>query len=140
MPSALVAGYNSSMMTVRSLRRALLGLALAFPLAAATRPIHLHLEKSDPAEGATVAAPGAIQLWFTQAPELAATRITLTSAAGDTVPTGAATRGTEAKAPIAFAVKKAMADGAYTVAWRTVGADGHTVRGTFTFTVKAGSR
>ncbi len=107
-------------------------------VAAAELP-HLRLKKSDPAEKAAVNSPTEIRLWFTERPELAATRVTVTNANGAAVNLGKLTRSDEADSPIIAAVSDALKDGVYKVEWRTMSKDGHPVRGTFQFTVKATS-
>lgn len=110
--------------------------ALALPLLLAARPFHLRLERSDPADGSTVAPPAAIQLWFSQRTELKVTRVVLRTAQGDTIRTGAAERAATAGAPVRVPVLTPLADGRYAADWRTMAADGHVVRGTIAFTVK----
>lgn len=110
---------------------------LALPLLLAALPFHLRLERSDPAAGSVVAPPTALQLWFSQRTELKATRVVLRGAQGDTVRTGAPERADAPQAPIRVPVLGALRDGAYTIDWRTMAADGHVVRGSIAFTVKA---
>lgn len=101
---------------------------------------HLRLVKSEPADHDTLsAAPSAIRLWFSQRAELRTTRVTVHSAAGDTVALGALTRGAGTDAPVVAPIVRAPADGAYTVEWRTMAGDGHIVRGSFGFVVRGTS-
>lgn len=98
---------------------------------------HLRLVRSEPADHDTLStAPQAIRLWFSQRAELRTTRVTVRSAAGDTVALGVLTRGAGADAPLVAPIVRAPADGAYTVEWRTMAGDGHIVRGSFGFTVR----
>ncbi len=106
-------------------------IAIAFPGAALA---HGLLRSSSPAAGSVLASPPtAIRLTFTEAPELAFTRIRLVGPAGD-VPLGPLEilPGMVAAAKIPGMLEQ----GVYRVEWRTAGADGHPVKGQFPFTVK----
>ena len=97
-------------------------------------PFHLHLLKSAPPANAVVtAAPDSIRLWFSQAPELRVTTVTVTGPGSATVPLAPLARGDSSL--VVAAVKGKMAAGAYTVAWRTMAKDGHVARGSFAFTL-----
>ena len=73
-----------------------LGLALVLPvLAAASRPAHLALLKSDPADGTTVHALSEIRLWFSAEPmDMGASSVTvrILGADGKVLATGNAVR------------------------------------------------
>ena len=115
------------------LRPALLVLALAVMLVTSASA-HMKLEKTEPAEGATLAsAPPHIQMWFTQEPDLAVTRVEL-SGPGGAVELGEA-HVMEAQTLMAT-VRGTMGDGSYTVTWQTAGDDGHLQKGEFSFEVK----
>jgi methionine-rich copper-binding protein CopC len=134
-------------MVLRSRSCTRLGAALAIAVmvgalggAAAPPVFHLHLVKSAPAADATVdAPPEAIRLWFSQQPELAVTSVRVTGPrpATATIPLAPLARGDSASVVVA-PVKRKMAPGSYTVAWRTMAKDGHVARGTFAFTVARG--
>lgn len=97
---------------------------------------HTHLVKSTPAAGGRVAAsPQVIRLWFTKEPKLAATRVTLVGAKGDTIPLGAVVRDRAEPRAVAVPVTTALHLGTYRVLWRTAAADGHSVHGQFDFLV-----
>ena len=98
---------------------------------------HLRLDRSSPADSSVVQAPKAVQLWFSQPTELGVTRVLVRSAAGDTIPTGPLRRAAAPRSPIEAPFTGTLAPGAYTVDWRTMAGDGHVVRGTFMFTVRA---
>lgn len=123
----------------RSLRRA----ALAAPIIAllalpSVAFAHAHLVRSEPSRGARLtAAPTMLRLWFSEAPQLAVTRVFLIGAGRDTIALGQP----EALAGggLAVAVTGALAPGSYTIEYRTAAADGHPVRGSYTFTLLAGS-
>jgi methionine-rich copper-binding protein CopC len=96
---------------------------------------HLRVQKSMPEADAILAAsPDHVQVWFSQAPDPAISRLTLEGADGE-IAVGATTvhddRSLKAMLP------SALAGGDYTVKWRTAGDDGHTQRGDFAFTVLA---
>ena len=89
---------------------------------------HAKLEKSEPADKATLSAPPAhVELWFNEKPDVKTSKIALRSAAG----------------PVKLGVVHSMADitgdmpdGAYTASWQTAGDDGHVLKGEFTFSLK----
>jgi methionine-rich copper-binding protein CopC len=95
---------------------------------------HTKLEKSEPAAGATVAAPKQIQLWFNEKIDVAVSKIELTSPSG-TVELGPP-HSMGGKTLMA-AVTGKIAAGTYTVAWQTAGDDGHVVKGDYTFSVSS---
>lgn len=101
---------------------------------------HLALVKSDPANAAKLTkSPKAIELWFSQKPNLKLTRIILTSARHDTLklrnPVIADTSGKRVSA----ALLATLPAGTYDVNWRTLSRDGHAVAGRFSFTVDSTS-
>lgn len=97
---------------------------------------HLALSKAEPAVNDTVnASPKSIKLWFTEPVQLAATGIKITGAAKHDVPLGALSIAAAAKSPAVAEIKEALKPGKYTVAWKTMAADGHPNKGTFVFTV-----
>lgn len=111
-------------------------LALVLPLLLGAAPFHLRLEKSDPADGATVTSPKAIRLWFSQPTQLPLTRITVTGPNAAKVATGAIRQDKEPKAPVEVPVPATLVPGRYQVSWRAMSADGHVVQGSFGFTVQ----
>ncbi len=110
------------------------------PLPSVDAPFHLRLEKSSPSEGeALTTSPKVIRLWFSMAPEMAVTSIKLADANGKAITLAAPRRGSAAKDPVEAEVTGALAAGTYTVAWKTSSKDGHPIKGTFSFSVKAGA-
>jgi hypothetical protein len=103
---------------------------LLFVGAMATAQAHSHLRSSTPAEGSTVPAPLQVVLGFSESSHLAA--LTLT-------------RGAEAAIKVEPLPKQAaqqltvplpkLGAGAWTLAWRVIGDDGHITHGTVHFTV-----
>jgi copper transport protein len=124
-----------------SLRRLLpVVLLLGAPLLTAagrspTLPRHLALRLSEPTDQSRLpVAPERISLWFTARPQLAFSRMTLRGgSASISLDTIVADTGNALHARI----PRALTAGVYRVAWQTASADGHPIRGEFTFTVLA---
>ena len=115
-------------------RRMMLGLAAGLALTMSVTVLaHMKMARSMQAADSTGANPAKIQIWVTQAPDKAVSRITLSGAAGD-VKLGALTIGADKS--MSAAVEGAMGDGAYKVAWQAAGDDGHVQKGEFSFTVR----
>jgi putative copper export protein/methionine-rich copper-binding protein CopC len=111
----------------------LAAMGLPAPLSAHTR-----LASSSPAQGDTVAAGlGRVGIRFTRPVEAELTSLTVLLGS-DTVASGPATpvAGSEGK-EFTFALPPGLAAGGYTVEWRTAGADGHIIRGTFAFVMRS---
>jgi putative copper export protein/methionine-rich copper-binding protein CopC len=107
--------------------------ALALPRAAGA---HTRLQSSAPAAGSTLAGPVAeVRLAFTTRVSAGLASVAVVSG-GDTVAAGplAAVEGTEGR-ELVFVLATPLAPGAYQVHWRAPGADGHVIRGDFSFTV-----
>lgn len=100
------------------------------------RSVHLALVKSAPANAAKLGkSPKAIELWFSQKPNLKLTRIVLTSARQDTLMLKSpALADTSGKHVSALLVADLPA-GNYDVNWRTLSRDGHAVAGKFSFMI-----
>ena len=99
---------------------------------------HFGLAKSIPDVDSSVQSPEQLQLWFTQAPQDGSVTIRLINAAGDLVQTGEPVRHTEVASLMEVQVGRLLDEGAYTLAWRGIGDDGHVVRNEFGFSVAAG--
>lgn len=116
--------------------------AVAFFAAAAApapsaQPLHFELAKSAPAADATVHAVTEVRLWFTQEPQDDATSIHVVDAEGEAVRTGKVARSVEDGREFSVALPEGLVPGTYQVAWRSMGDDGHVVRGNFAFSVMA---
>jgi len=98
---------------------------------------HFALSRSVPAADATVPSPSEVRLWFTQVAQAGSVGIRLIDARGAAVETGEPARDAEDGRVYAIAVRSVLPAGPYTVSWRGIGDDGHTVRGEFRFTVGA---
>ena len=108
---------------------------LAFP---GTALAHAHLRKSEPSANARLAsAPRYLRFWFSEAPELSLTTVTLLDAGGKAVTLSAPQRDRDGALAVRVEVAGTVAPGRYTVRWRTAGADGHPSNGTFAFVVAA---
>jgi methionine-rich copper-binding protein CopC len=95
---------------------------------------HTKLEKSVPADGATLtSAPTSIQLFFNEKPDLKVSKVEITGPSGK-VELGPAH--SMADKDIMAPVKGTLANGKYTVAWQTAGDDGHVRKGEFSFTIQ----
>lgn len=125
-----------------SSRRVLPAIVLLIaPALAAARgappPRHIAFLRSDPADKSRLSAPPQrISLWFTAKPQLVFSRIALTGPTGGlTLDTIAADTGNVLHARVPYA----LTPGEYAVTWQTASADGHPLRGHFTFTIGAGA-
>ena len=100
--------------------------------------MHLRLVKSSPsADTLLTSSPDAIRLWLSETPELGASMISLASASGSKIALNKLSLGKEAGAPLVATVGTQIAPGTYNVTWRTMSKDGHVVKGTFSFRLKA---
>lgn len=123
--------------TIKRLTLALASMVLCVGVAGGFAAFHTHLKRSAPSNGATLGdAPKALELWFTEKPELVATGITLSTASGSAVALAplAMSDGSDTAAVVA-AVHGTLAPGSYVIRWRTMARDGHPARGTLTFTL-----
>lgn len=95
---------------------------------------HMKLAKTLPAADSTVTSkPAKVQLWYSQAPDKAVSRITLAGPSG-AVKLGPVEVGSDKS--MSATVEGATPDGAYKVSWQTAGDDGHVQKGEFAFTVR----
>jgi hypothetical protein len=98
---------------------------------------HTGLASSEPAAGATVAAPVVeIVLVFSDAVRLTAVALIESEGAERTL--GAFAKETSARFVISIA--EPLQAGEYTITWRAVGADTHVVSGEIPFSVSSGPR
>ena len=119
----------------------LLGLLAFVLLTPATALAHGKLKSSAPAAGSHLSvAPTELRLTFTEATEVTFTRIELFGPDSQMVALGpiAFTDG-DARRVVVAAIRGALREGTYTVAWQMAGADGHPVRDRFTFMVMPGA-
>ena len=93
---------------------------------------HMKLEKSIPAEGATLTAPPAmIELTFNEAPDMAVSKLEIHGPATNAKLVGTHVMG---KALMAT-VQGDLPDGAYAIQWQGAGDDGHAQKGEVKFTL-----
>ena len=119
---------------------ALAGLCAISLAAASPQPFHAHLTRSEPMADSTVTtAPTTVKLWFSEAVQVAVTTIRVQAHDGSSMTSAPVhQQGTGAAAPLIATLPHPLANGRYTVTWRTMSADGHAVNGTFAFTVASG--
>src|SRR5512140_1115707 len=80
---------------------------------------HAQLRKSEPAASSTLlVAPSEVRLWFSEAPELAMTRLSLKDSTGAVIELGTVERG-DSKLSLRARVIGAVAPGRYTITWST---------------------
>ena len=97
---------------------------------------HARLVRSTPAADSTLAAPPpSLTLWFSEKPELRFTTLRLLDSAGAPMPLGPVAAPIGEAMAIAAPVAGSLANGKYTVVWRTAAADGHATAGRFSFVV-----
>jgi methionine-rich copper-binding protein CopC len=110
-------------------------LAAALCLCPVPLSAHLKLTRSAPAADAVLASPpAALQLWFSEEPLLLMSAVTLTGPAG-AIKLAAPRAGGDRS--LVVAVGTTLEPGAYRIAWKTAGDDGHVISGTVDFSVKA---
>lgn len=115
--------------------RTMLGVAAVVLVSVVSVAAHMALSKSSPEADAVLdASPRLIQAWFTEEPDPAVSRLTL-ERAGTEIELGGLMIHDDKS--LMATVPSTLADGDYTVNWRSAGDDGHAVRGEFTFTVRA---
>jgi len=96
---------------------------------------HLKLTRSAPAADAVLESPPAtLQLWFSEEPLLLMSAVTLTGPAG---PIKLAAPRAGGDRSLVVTVGTTLEPGAYRIAWKTAGDDGHVISGTVDFSVKA---
>ena len=118
--------------------RALVVMLTLVALMPAIAIAHGALKRSSPASGAHLSeAPRELRLTFTEAPELAFTRIRLLGPDSADVALGPLS--IDSALTAVASVRGALVAGTYTVVWQVAGADGHPVRGRFRFTIAPGA-
>jgi len=101
--------------------------------------LHLSLRGSVPAADSTVAeAPTEVRLIFSEPPQMSGTRVRLVDSSEELVDTSEAAADEDDPREVYVQMEDPLADGTYSVVWRTIAQDGHAQNGTFEFTVRAG--
>lgn len=116
-------------------RLAGLVLLVAVVALAPARPAWAHAELSttDPADGSVVeTAPGEVTLQFTEQVSVQPDGVRILDAEGLRVDAGSATASGDT---VTALLDGAVVDGGYVVAWRVISAEGHPIRGAFSFSV-----
>lgn len=97
---------------------------------------HLAVSKTFPATDSTVTtAPNHLQIWFTQAPTVAVSALSLEGPKGK-VEMGKVAAGQADGKPdrsLVAPIVGTLEPGKYTGTWKTSGSDGHIITGTFAF-------
>lgn len=120
---------------MRRLLLPLVGLVLA--LAVANLSAHLAVSKTFPATDSTVTTtPDHLQVWFTQAPTVPVSALSLEGPKGKVELGKVAAGQTDGKADrsLVAPISGPLEPGKYTATWKTSGSDGHILTGTFAFT------
>lgn len=105
-------------------------------LATVSVAAHMSVAKSVPAANATLTAvPAQLQIWFTQPPDPAISRIQLFGPSEPVKVSGV--RAGSDRSLVADVIGPAPGAGRYRVRWQSAGDDGHVQRGEFAFTVSA---
>jgi methionine-rich copper-binding protein CopC len=113
-------------------------LLAAAPAAGSGSAFHLHLLRSDPAADTTLhAAPSALRLTFSEAPELGVTSVRLRHTGGASVSLARLARAPGDRNTVVSALRGRLTPGNYAVTWRTMSRDGHPMHGTFHFELAA---
>jgi len=119
-------------MSFRTIARAAVSAVVVLALSTLAQA-HTKLEKSDPADGATLTtSPKWVQLFFNEKPDLKVSKVELTGPSGK-IELGAAH--SMADKDIMSTIDRTLDSGKYTVSWQTAGKDGHVIKGSFSFTV-----
>ena len=115
-----------------------LTVAAAVCLFPALLSAHLKLMRTAPAADATLeSSPTQLQLWFSEEPLLPLSGITLTGPKG-AVKLEALKAGPDHALVVAIgAAGSPLEPGAYRIAWKAAGDDGHVAQGSVNFNVKA---
>lgn len=97
---------------------------------------HASLLRSVPASGAHVPSPPTeLRLTFSEAPELAFTTVSFVDPSGAAVALAPTTFAPESRRTLVAPIRGRLGAGVYTVRWQVAGADGHPIRGEYTFAV-----
>jgi methionine-rich copper-binding protein CopC len=95
---------------------------------------HAKLEKTVPADKAALtSAPTSVQLWFSEKPDAAVSKIELKGPSGMVKLGPAHVMGEKT---LMADITGTIGDGTYSVNWQTSGDDGHVQKGQFTFSLK----
>jgi putative copper export protein/methionine-rich copper-binding protein CopC len=111
-------------------------LLLILPSTGLAALLHVRLESSTPGANETIeTAPAQLRLHFSGRIEPRYTSVTLTAPDGGGVPLGSLAFPPDSDREFTAALPPISMPGLYTVRWRTAGADGHVLEGSYTFTL-----
>jgi putative copper export protein/methionine-rich copper-binding protein CopC len=111
-----------------------LGLSTALVFTPTPAVAHDGLQRSSPAKDAVLtSSPAALRLTFSNPPNLRFARVQLLDSANAIIPLGALD--VDSVRTLVAPVVQRLCPGRYTVVWQIAGADGHPVRGRFSFAV-----
>ncbi|MBC7562297.1 MAG: copper homeostasis periplasmic binding protein CopC [Gemmatimonadaceae bacterium] len=123
---------------IRSIMLRRIVVATAIIAAPAYAMLHPRLVAAVPAVNSTASvAPTMLRLTFQEALEPAMSRITMVDSARRAVALGAVVADAADPKTLVATLKAPVGQGRYTVNWQAAGADGHPMRGSYTFTVAA---
>jgi copper resistance protein C len=110
-------------------------LILGAPSLSAPAIAHARLVSALPAANAmAMPAPGELRLTFSEAVELAFTKVRLVGPGKTAVDTGPPSLDPKDHRTVVVPLAAPLADGAYTVEWQALSADGHKTHGSYGFT------
>jgi copper transport protein len=110
--------------------------ALAVLLTPALVFAHARLVRSTPAANSRdEVSPTSLSLWFSERPELRFTRLRLLDSSGTEIRLGAVANVVGDRMGVTATIDQQLTPGKYTVAWTTAAADGHPIKGRYSFTV-----
>ena len=113
-----------------------LSLVMALTLAPAVAVAHDGLQRSIPAKDAVLTVPpAALRLTYSGRPDLRFARVRLLDSTNAEIGLGALT--VDSVRTLVAPITRTLLPGRYTVVWQIAGADGHPVRGRFSFAVAA---
>src|SRR5437762_4685506 len=120
----------------RTIRVVLALSALGLLLSPARASAHAHWKRGEPAAGSKLrSSPKLIRFWFSEAPELSLTSISLKNSNGKEFPLGPPESDRGDPLAISIRVSQPLSAGRYAVVWRTAASDGHPSHGIFSFVV-----
>lgn len=112
----------------------LVGLTVLLAMLVATAVYaHLEVDKTMPADGATVAKLDMLRVWFNQEPDVALSKLELEGPNGSIDVENVHSMGEK---DLMGQVMGKVGSGKYTAKWQTAGHDGHVQKGEWTFTVE----
>ena len=122
------------MTTPRALRSTVIALLLG--VCAVSAFAHALLRKSEPAQRATLSkSPTQVRLWFSERLEPAFCAVSVRDGTGKPVTTDSARVSAEDPKQLQLSLPS-LEPGTYTTIYKVLSVDGHTVKGSFKFTVK----